>query len=63
MCYAVFPDLMELPFIFIDGNRTYLSSTREDDLISIQRGFPFGNSNQTTVHVRNDNCIGYLLAT
>ena len=50
------PDLMELPYNYVklDGNRTYLSSEREDSVsgpIVIQRGFPFGNSKQTTVYV------------
>ncbi len=49
-----FPDLLELPFLYLDGNRTYLPSTTEDsvsDPVLVEGGFPFGNSNQTTVHV------------
>ena len=57
----IFPDLMELPFLYSDGNRTYLSTTTEDsvsDPVWIQGGFPFGNSNQTSVYVHNyDNIM------
>ena len=47
-------DLLELPFLYLDGNRTYLPSAAEDsvsDQVLIQDGFPFGNSNQMTVYV------------
>lgn len=49
-------DLRELPFLSLDGSGTMLSSDTEDsvsDSIPIPRGFPFGDSNQSTVYVCN----------
>jgi hypothetical protein len=60
---TISPDLEELPFLNLDRNRTYLSAMTEDAVsspVSIPGGFPFGNSNQTTVYVRNTglaNCV------
>lgn len=47
-------DLMELPFLNVDGNRTFLSSTVEDatsEEIMIPGGFPFGNGTLTSIFV------------
>lgn len=47
--------LKELSFLNLGGNKTYLPSRTHDsvsDLISIPRGFPFGNSIQNTAYVR-----------
>lgn len=55
MVLAHYVALNELPFINLGGNKTYLPSNIEDsvsDMVTIQRGFPFGNSVHTTVYVR-----------
>jgi len=48
-------DLKELPFVYLDENRTSLSSVMEDsvsDPVVIQGGFPYGNSYQANIYVR-----------
>ena len=64
----VSPDLTELPFLYLDRNRTYLSSATEDAVsapVAIQGGFLFGNSNHTSIYVptnllMNDSQLHYL---
>ena len=55
-CTFIFcSDLRELPFLSPDGSGTMLPSNTEDSIstsIPIPGGFPFGNSNQTTIYVR-----------
>lgn len=53
-CITITSDLLDLPFLYLEGNRTYLSSVAEDSVsipVQIQGGFPFGNSNQSSVYV------------
>ena len=67
--FGFYSDLRELTFLPLDGGGTMLSSDTEDsvsDLISIPGGFPFGNSNQTTVYVRSSHtrsCTGLKFIT
>ena len=55
MVIAHYVALNELPFLNLGGNKTYLPSNIEDsvsDMVTIQSGFPFGNSVHNVVYVR-----------
>lgn len=54
-CYNNYSALKELPFLNLGGNKINLPSRAHDsvsDMITIPRGFPFGNSVHNTVYVR-----------